>query len=318
VRSAVRDRASAFAPGHVTGIFRPELGARDPRARGSVGAGLVLGAGVDAWAEWTAASRASAAVRSDVAGALPISRAVAEHLLAARPGRLVVRLFHALPIGQGFGSSAAGATATALAVGRLVGVGRDRAVATAHLAELFGGGGLGGVSAILGGGLEIRERPGVPPFGRVVHRKGPPRLLVGVVGGPIATRGVLSSPRWRTRIEAASHPFDALRERPSLEAFWSASERFTDGVGLAPRPLRDVVRGLRRRGVRAAQAMFGGSFFAEAPTASSRKAIYRWLAAGSVRAVELPPARTGARIRRVPSPRPGPERTRSGARVATL
>ncbi|HTW55136.1 MAG TPA: hypothetical protein VMG36_01645 [Thermoplasmata archaeon] len=305
MRSAVGRCASAYAPGHVTGIFRPELGARDPRGRGSLGAGLVLGAGVTATAEWSPAPRRSAIVRADRSEPLPISRAVADHLLAARPGRLVVRLAHELPIGQGFGSSAAGATATALAVGCLVGVDRSRAVATAHLAELFGGGGLGGVAAILGGGLEIRTRPGIPPFGHVEHRPGPARVVVGVVGRPIATRKVLARPRWRARIAAASRPFDGLRDRPSLEAFWAASESFTDAVGLASAPVRHVVRGLRRRGVRAAQAMFGASFFAEAPSPARRAAIYRWLAAGSVRAVELPVAREGA------VPRGSPRRGRS-------
>jgi pantoate kinase len=301
VRSAVRRRASAYAPGHVTGIFRPELDARDPRARGSVGAGIVLDTGVVADAQWESARYPSIAVRADVPGPLPISHTVAEHLLAARPGRLTVRLTHALPVGQGFGSSAAGATATALAVARLVGVGRDRAVATAHLAELYGGGGLGGVAAILGGGLELRQRPGIPPFGRVVHRPGPARLLVGVVGRPIATRAVLSDPSRRARLEEAAAPLDALGANPTLPAFWSASEAFTDAVGMASGSLRAVVRGLRRRGLRAAQAMFGNSFFAEAPDAGRRAAIYRWLAAGSVRALELPVAPRGARLCPPPS-----------------
>src|SRR5271154_6986697 len=46
-------RARAFAPAHVTGYFSPDLGSRDPRGRGSVGAGLVLDAGAVAEAAWS-------------------------------------------------------------------------------------------------------------------------------------------------------------------------------------------------------------------------------------------------------------------------
>jgi pantoate kinase len=288
--------ARAFAPAHVTGIFRPASAGRDPRARGSVGAGIVLELGVHAAASITPSDRRRVRVLADVRQPLPISEEAARRLFPPGTGTLTVRLRHELPIGQGFGLSAAGATATALAVGRLFGTPRPTALETAHLADLFGGGGLGGVASIArGGGLEFRRRAGIPPWGKVEHRPLSGFLLVGVVGGPIPSASILRSPRTIARIERASESLDELLERPTASGFFAASERFTDEAGLAPPALRAVLRAVRRRGARAGQAMFGRSFFARPDGAESRASVVRWLENARIPAVELAPAREGAR-----------------------
>jgi len=289
------ETARAFAPGHVTGIFRPEMTRRDPRGRGSVGAGIVLELGAFAEARFVPGRRTALRVLGDGPGPWPISEDVARRLAPRRPGRLTVRLMHELPVGQGFGMSAAGALATALAVQALAGGSRSRAVEVAHLADLFGGGGLGGVAAILGGGLEVRTRAGVPPLGRVAHRVFEPRLFVGVVGGPIPSPSVLGDPRALRRIAAASHGWERTMDGDP-EVFLGLSERFTDRAGLASPAVRSVVRALRRRGAWAAQAMFGESFFAVPRSDSARVNSLEWLRAEGIRAVEIHAARTGARI----------------------
>ncbi len=316
--SAAR-RSRAFAPAHVTGLFVPAASTRDPRSRGSVGAGIVLEAGVSAEAEWRPGPRRRVSVTSDLGHPLSISEEVANRLLGPRDGTLSVRLAHALPVGQGFGTSAAGAVATALAVARATGRTRAEAVAVAHLADLFGGGGLGGVAAILGGGLEVRVRPGIPPFGRVIHRPYPGRVFVGVVGGPMPTASVLGNRSALARVLGAADRLGPLVRHPDAERLWDASEAFTDRVGLAPRPVSDLLRGLRRRGARAAQAMFGRSFFASLPADRRRDDVLRWLRDRSVRAVELAPDTRGARS--LPSPRATVDRgraTASAARAASV
>ena len=295
--ASVRD-GQAFAPSHVTGIFVPRLEARDPRARGSLGAGLVLGLGVRAAARWTDGASRSIRVTAPGVARLEISTEVARRLVGGRRGTLEVRLEHALPVRQGFGSSAAGALATGLAVARALGVPRGRAVEVAHLADLFGRGGLGGVAAILGGGLELRVRAGIPPFGRVLREKVSGTVLVGTVGPPIRSAGPLGDPDRMARFRSAGGLFAALADAPSPEAFWETSEQFTEAVGLTSRRLRTVLRGLRRRGFRAAQAMFGESFFANPPDPEAIPRVRRWLKAGGVDAVEVPIASRGARVLR--------------------
>lgn len=286
--------AGAFAPGHVTGVFRPVVTDRDPRARGSVGAGIVLELGVRAEARFSPGPRARIRVVGDGPGPWPISEEVARRMAGRMPGTVTVRLTHELPVGQGFGTSAAGALATALAVGALTGRPRTDAVEVAHLADLFGGGGLGGVAAILGGGLEVRWRPGIPPFGRVVHRPFPSAFLVGVVGRPIPSPSVLGDPRAVRRITRASLGWERLGPRPTVERFCRLSERFTDRAGLSSPAVTRVVRALRRRGAWAGQAMFGESFFALPRTASARAECLEWLRREGVRAVELRAAVSGA------------------------
>ena len=271
---------------------------RDPRGRGSVGAGIVLELGARADASFTPGPRSQVRVESGDPGPWPISLEVASRLAPDRPGTLTVRLSHELPVGQGFGMSAAGALATALAVGSLAGRPRSQSIAVAHLADLFGGGGLGGVAAILGGGLEIRTRPGVPPLGRVMHRPFRPPLLVGVVGAPIPSPSILRDPTALRRIVDASKGWDRLTRSPTLKRFLGVSERFTDRVGLSTPLVERAVSALRDRDAWACQAMFGQSFFARPRSTEAREQCIDWLARHGVRAVEVRAARFGARLQR--------------------
>ena len=296
-------RASAFAPAHVTGLFVPDLRSSDPRGRGSRGAGLVLELGATAAAEVTPGIRARLRVVDTGGTRLPITEEAARHLVPRGAGAVTVRVRHDLPVGQGFGMSAAGTLAASLALARTLSLPEQQALEAAHLADLLGGGGLGGVPAILGGGLEVRRVAGVPPWGDVVHRPVRRRLLVGVVGRPELSPPLLGRSRFLRRVVfAAGRDLDQLGTRPTLGSFFTASERFTDRLGLALPPLREVLRGLRERGARAAQAMFGQSFFALAPTERVRSSVLEYLAAERVRAVEVETASRGARA--LPPPRP--------------
>ncbi len=292
-----RVRARAFAPAHVTGVFAPAVEGRDPRARGSKGAGIVLELGVLATAEFQPGPQHRIQVTSDLRLPIPITEDVARRLRPQRAGTLRVHLTHQLPVGQGFGMSAAGATATALAVGALSDRSRSERIEVAHLADLFGRGGLGGVASIEGGGgLEFRTRGGIPPWGRTVHRPLTGTVVVGIVGGTLPSPKLLRSRRFLTRVTTASDGLDELLRRPGESRFFDLSERFTDRLGLAPPTLNRVLRGLRRRGAWAAQAMFGRSFFARPTNAARRREVLDWLETAGIRAVELAPAARGARV----------------------
>ena len=214
-----------------------------------------------------------------------------------RPGRLSVRLAHELPIGQGFGMSAAGALATALAVSAATGASRRVAVETAHLADLYGGGGLGGVSAILGGGMEIRERPGIPPRGRVTHFPAPGTVFVVVAGTAMPSPSLLRNPRFLARVQKAAEPGLArLRRRPDFSTFLQEAERFTDALRLGPTAVLRRVRSLRSANTRVAQAMFGRSLVAVPLNARARTALVSRLTRLNLPAAEVPIATRGARV----------------------
>lgn len=305
-RQASRRRrvAHAFAPGHLTGIFVPATQARDPRARGSLGAGIVLELGAWANATYDVSDGPSVSVVSDRPGPLPISTDVARRLAEGRPGRLRIELRHELPIGQGFGMSAAGAFATGLAAARVLGVERARAREVAHLADLFGGGGLGGVSAILEGGWEHRVTAGLPPAGRIVHRPFRRRLWLAVVGGPLPSPRLLGSAGFLAKVGAAGRPgLRELARRPSVPTLLAESERFTDRLGLGSAAMRAALRRLRAAGAWAGQSMFGRSLWAVPRSPADRSAVVQELDRLRLPAVELAASDRGAWAADGPMPR---------------
>jgi pantoate kinase len=297
MRSARVVRRSAFAPAHVTGIFLPDLEARDPRGRGSRGAGLVLDVGAAAEVEWDPGGDRAVRAADSHGRPIPITEEAVTHLVGPAPGSVRIRVTHDLPVGQGFGMSAAGTLAASLALGAALGRPRRRSIEVAHLAELLGGGGLGGVPAILGGGIEVRTAPGVPPWGRIVHRPFTRPVVVGTVGGPMPSPGLLRDPRFLERIRrAASEDLADLGSGPAPDDLLAASERFTDRLRLAPRPLARTIDRLRERGARAAQAMFGRSFFAVPPDARTEASLLEFLREQRIPARTVRGATLGARV----------------------
>lgn len=256
--------AAAFAPAHVTGIFEPMLTASDPLSRGSIGAGVVLDIGARARAEaWPVApghGRAEVSERSR-----PVHLPITERALALLPGAsdhvLRVDVTHELPVSQGLGMSAAGSLAAAYAASLAMGQDPGHAYEAAHRAELELHGGLGGVAAILGGGLEVRRSPGLPPHGRIERTPSKVGFFVGTTGAPLPSPPLLSDPAFLSRVSAAARrSIGALGAPPvawpeMVEVF----ERFTDDLGLAPPALRAVIQDLRAGGAHAAQAMLGNT-----------------------------------------------------------
>ena len=288
--------ARAFAPAHVTGVFRPSATGPDPRGAGSIGAGLVFDVGATATVRFTRGARHLTEVRGPSGEALPITEDAVRRVRKGVGGRVTVEVEWGLPVGQGFGMSAAGTLAASLATAKVLGEPVSLAVEAAHLAELSGRGGLGGVAAILGGGVELRRVAGIPPLGRVRHLRwdGPAVLLVGT-GPPIPSPSILGSAQWIRRIEIASRGLDDLLAHPTPEGFLRLSERFTDRMGLGAVGVHRLIRELRALGAHAAQAMFGNAIFVVPPTRAIRAAVIARLVAGGRPAVEVRVGRRGAR-----------------------
>jgi pantoate kinase len=289
--------AVAWAPGHITGWFAPGEVRADPRARGSIGAGIALDLGVRAKATYRPDAPGRARVRSSASNALPISEEVATRLLRDRPGALDVRLDHALPIGQGFGMSAAGALSTALACAVTLGESNERAVEVAHLADLFGLGGLGGVAAILDGGLELRSRPGIPPWGAIRHHPWDGEIILAVVGPPRPSTELLRNGDFLERVETASTAArPIMRNGLDADRLFRAAEVFTDAVDLGPARLRRHLQAIRRLGVPSGQTMFGNCLWAVPNDAMDSERLRRVLRKERLRVVRTRGASVGARV----------------------
>ncbi|MCH1411432.1 MAG: hypothetical protein L7U48_05055 [Candidatus Poseidoniaceae archaeon] len=237
----------AHIGGHVTLLFSIHDDELLPRRQGSRGAGLCLDAGVRVRAE-----ALPAAIVEDSAGAIPAPRPARSNgsievevsdrfgrpwpegeamyitlindlravrrLSPSTSWRLDVRL--ELPISQGFGMSAAGFLAAALAVLEANGTPDPRyAARAAHRLERQHRGGLGDVLALQAGGMALRREPGAP--GVVGQAEGAslaaPLLLVWQPDESRHTSAYIDHPGWKRSITEAGEA--ALQ--PLLAGAWT-------------------------------------------------------------------------------------------------
>lgn len=200
-----------------------------------------------------------------------------------------------LPVSQGFGMSAAGATATSICIAHLEGKTRQQAFEAAHVAEVKKGGGLGDVPAIVGGSrFPVRTIPGIPPYGRVeqmMSSKNP--LTVFTIGPPVKTPSVLSDADAVRRIRVASESaFAEFLQNPSIDTLFKVSNDFSEGAELETPAIKRILDKLRLNGFKAGMCMLGNSVFTDA----SRSDVYSMFGRGHVRAYDCLPTNREIKI----------------------
>ena len=260
------EEARAFAPGHVTGLFAPVTPGNDVRAWGSVGLGIVLNKGARVRARARKGSGSSLQVHSPThSRGLSITEKAVRGLWdsAPYPGSIDVEVVHELPVARGLGMSAAGTLAASLAVAKLLHLPESAAVVAAHTAEVEGHGGLGGVPAILGGGVEVRRTAGIPPFGKIERTPFGMPVLVACLPQPLESPPLLGDAAFLAQVtRAAQDLLDAVPSPPvPTDSLMQLSSRFTERLSLATPPLKEGLDLLRHRGIVAAQAMLGNTLF---------------------------------------------------------
>ena len=252
VRTAV-----AFSPGHISGYFR-RIEGRDAATTGSIGAGVVIDEGVRSTVE--EAGETSVRVLRDgcvSTGSPPIEYALDRIGVCAR-----VTTECRLPIGAGFGLSAAALLATLTAANSLfdLGLSADGVAAAAHEAEVVQRTGLGDVAASLGGGVACRKGPGITAE---VARFYPEEPIYAMSLGPLPTASVLASAETMARISAA-YP----RRCPhNLIDFYRLSRSFAERSRLIAPDLRRVLEACDAAGVPASMTMLGNGVFASGAAA---------------------------------------------------
>ncbi len=291
--------AMAFAPGHVTGLFVPDLEGPDPRSRGSRGAGIVLDVGARARVELREL-RADATRIEVLQGGLPVSFPITElalRLLVPSHGYTVrVELRHELPVSHGFGMSAAGTLASAMALAQCLGLPVERAHEAAHRAEMELHGGLGGVSAILGGGLEVRRVAGVPPYGKVERTPHSRGFFAAFLRDPLPSPPLLGNPEFLARVAALGTPLLGDLPPPPVPwtRFFEASLEFSRGLALGGSALTATLGRVTESGVPAFQAMMGNTLVASPPDEDSEGRLVTLLRRAGFTILRVHVGRTGA------------------------
>lgn len=194
-----------------------------------------------------------------IGGTVSITRAAVEDMLPPGIGVTVDTVLE-LPMGSGFGMSAAGALSATIALADLLDLPRQRAFEAAHRAEIANHSGLGDVSGLMAGGLEMRKREGLPPLGEVVRLADELDIVAAVAGPRMSTAAVLCSETDllpRTGMECHRR----LMEEPTVERFLQLCRLFAERSGIITPPVRRALDALDGLGP-CSMVMLGNSVFA--------------------------------------------------------
>jgi pantoate kinase len=277
---------TAFCPGHISGYFR-RIDGPDPAATGSIGAGIVIDSGVTA--NVRPATTSSITIKKIDQDGVTRETAHDSPPLRSALDRIGVKVNLVtecrLPIGAGFGLSAAALLATLSAVNRLLGPGLrvEEIVGIAHEIEVIFRTGLGDVAACQGGGRVVRTGAGIRgPIERYFDLSEP---LYAVSFGPIHTPAVLGSPEQMAKVSVA---FPTTLPENTGD-FFRLSREFADRSCLETPAVKRVLAACDRENVPASMTMLGDGVFAYGKAAGPVLRTF-----GEVH--ELHMARSGVRI----------------------
>ena len=172
-----------------------------------------------------------------------------------------------VPIGAGFGSSAAGALTTALALSKTLELSMtyNQLGKLAHVAEVKCKTGLGTVGPLMLGGCVLTLEPGAPGIAlldRIPISKD--HVVVAGVFGPTPTKEVLSSSEKRGQVNKYGRKtLEDILSEPSLENFLACCLSFVEKTSFLTPRLRGLVKLAKKAGViGAAQNMVGEAIHA--------------------------------------------------------
>jgi pantoate kinase len=253
---------TAFCPGHLSGYFSPVFGT-DLQTTGSLGAGIVIHEGVTA--RVTRAETQEIAVRRfdsignvlvELAESPPISS-----LMERLPVTVRIETECRLPIGAGFGLSAAALVASALAVNVLgdLGLSPGECCELAHETEILNHTGLGDVAACQGGGRDYRQGPGL--HAAITRYFDIHEPLYAVNFGPLPSPGILGSPEV---LAGVSRAFPGQVPDTPFR-FFDLSRHFAEESGLMTPEIEEVLDHCTREEVPATMTMLGNGVFSLGP-----------------------------------------------------
>ena len=255
-------KATAFAPGHISGFFEP-IYDQDMSRTGSRGAGIniSLGAVSEVFAESSTKQDFEIYINNRKSNA-PVINLALKHMIRKNPIHVIVKTTLDLPVRQGFGMSAASALSATYALAKITGVSKNEAMKASHFAEIQLRTGLGDVMASCFGGVEIRKSAGLPPWGIIEHIPGKYDLVLCVVGKKLDTKQILSNSTKASKIvDYGKYCTKKLLENPSIENFFSLSQTFTKKTALANKRVLEAIDAANQFGM-ASMCMLGSSVFA--------------------------------------------------------
>ena len=252
-----------YCGGHVTLMFTIEDSNPDPFNQGSRGVGICLKEGVEIICRGREGNGNLDVFFTDQIGDSRLYMDSLDLLSGGLPEVMeydweaTVKL--GLPTGQGFGMSAAGSVSFCNSIQRAIGIpyeqGHRRSLMIAHLVDRKRSSGLGDVTALSAGGVEIRKIPGSPFSGHLL-KNGPGKsegwtaeaeiILAWKGEGGKHTSSYIDNPEWRGLISSAgSRSLEDLSDKKWNQSRWSdiilSSRKFSVESGLSNEKSRSEV-----------------------------------------------------------------------------
>jgi len=265
-------KARAFSPAGISSFF--QICDREPNGRpitdlervGARGGGFGLKKGVltEVGVTMSKSKSVKVFINGRHAPEAETTRTVVDMLLERvdKPYSIEVKHRVEVPIGAGFGASAAGAMGAALALCEALNLNLTyREIGRiAHVAEVTCKTGLGTVSGIMFGGCVLVLEPGAPDHGAVDRIPIQPDFhIVAGVFQPRLTSKFLESTKKRAVInEVGQKTLERILAEPSLENFLHSCREFAEKTGLATKRVVRLMTAAEKAGaVGAAQNMLG-------------------------------------------------------------
>jgi pantoate kinase len=265
-------RARAFSPAGVSSFFeicdRTPNGKMitDPERIGARGGGFSPDKGVLTEVTVTEAEQKQVQVfiNNELYPEAETTKRVVDALLEKISEKCFVTVTHTVevPIGAGFGSSAAGALGTALALSKALGLNLtfNQLGRIAHVAEMKAKTGLGTVGPLFFGGCGLTIEPGAPGIARLDRVPVSPdhRLIIGTFR-PYPTKEMLTFPEKRQLINSwGQKTLKLILANPSMENFMKSCKTFALETGFATSRVKELIQMCENAGaVGAAQNMLG-------------------------------------------------------------
>ena len=266
------DRVRAFSPAGISSFFeicdRTPNGTliADPEQIGARGGGFALDKGVSTEVSLAKANknRVDVFINETLWQEADTTKTVVEALLEKVPEAYYVTVRHHVdvPIGAGFGSSAAGALGTALALSKALGLNftYNQLGRIAHVAEVKCRTGLGTVGPLMHGGCGLTLEPGAPGYASLDRIPVSPdhRIIAGTFK-IFLTKELLSSQEKRGIInEWGQRTLKKILADPSLANFMKACKEFAVGTGFVTERVQKLIELAEKAGaIGAAQNMVG-------------------------------------------------------------
>jgi pantoate kinase len=279
---------SAFSPAGISSFFeirdkRPDGRLfKDAMYAGARGGGFVISRGVLTRVRLTHGSKSHISVRINKRAASEARTTISaiSKLLQISGQKYDVMIEHLVdvPIGAGYGASAAGSLSAALAFseGADLGMSVNEVGRIVHEAEIVNGTGLGTVGPVLTGGFVITKKSGGPGVAVIDRIPASPGLkVVSACIGPISTKKALRSKDLRRRVNILGR--EAFRSivkdlRPSN--FMKASKEFAYGLGLMSAQTARLIEVMETAGaIGATQNMLGQAVHAIADEGLERSVL---------------------------------------------